>query len=42
MAKKVAKKRKRTFSEKVLMVLGVIIALSMILSLIVSFVPPTF
>lgn len=40
MAKKSVRKRKRSFSEKVLMVLGIVIALSMVLSLIVSFVPP--
>jgi len=39
MAKKSSRKRRRTFSEKVLMVLGVIIALSMILSLVINFVP---
>lgn len=42
MTKKVARKRRRTFSEKVLMVLGVVIALSMVLSLIISFVPNSF
>ncbi len=33
------RRRKRTFSEKVILVLGVIIAISMILSLVVSFAP---
>ena len=32
-------KRKRTFSEKAFMVVGIIIALSMILGLIVNFIP---
>lgn len=40
MAKKNLKKRHRTTSEKVFVVLGVIIALSMLLSLVVSFAPP--
>ncbi len=39
MAKKAARRRRRTFSEKVLMVLGILIALSMILSLVINFVP---
>lgn len=39
MAKKQHRKRKRTFSEKVILVLGVVIALSMLLSLLVNFVP---
>jgi len=39
MAKKSSRRRRRTFSEKVLMVLGIIIALSMILSLVINFVP---
>jgi cell division protein FtsL len=41
MTKKKAYKRKRSFSEKVLMVMGIIIALSMVLSLIV-FIPQGF
>ncbi|MFQ5398026.1 MAG: hypothetical protein ACE5E7_00345 [Anaerolineae bacterium] len=36
MAKK-KRRRRRTFSEKAIMALGLIIALSMILSLVVSF-----
>jgi cell division protein FtsL len=32
-------KRRRSFSEKVFVVLGIIIALSMIVSLIVNFIP---
>ena len=32
-------KRKKTFSEKVFVVLGIIIALSMLVSLIVNFIP---
>ncbi len=39
MAKKQIRRRKRTFSEKVIVVLGVIIAISMLLSLVVNFVP---
>jgi hypothetical protein len=39
MAKKGAYKRKRSFSEKVLMVLGIVIALSMVLSLFITFIP---
>ncbi len=39
MAKKSSRRRRRTFSEKVLMVLGIIIALSMIMSLVINFVP---
>lgn len=39
MTKKAVKRRKRTFSEKVLMVLGIVIAISMVLSLIVTFIP---
>ncbi len=42
MTKKKTYKRKRSTSEKVLMVLGVIIALSMVLSLVVSFLPQSF
>ncbi|MCP4425134.1 MAG: hypothetical protein GY803_11620 [Chloroflexi bacterium] len=32
-------KRRKTFSEKVFVVLGILIALSMIVSLIVNFIP---
>jgi hypothetical protein len=39
MAKRSTRRRRRTFSEKVIIVLGIIIALSMILSLVVSFAP---
>jgi hypothetical protein len=41
MAKRRAK-RNRTFSEKVMIVLSVLIALSMILALFASFAPQTF
>jgi hypothetical protein len=40
MAKK--RKRQRTFSEKVMIVLSVLIAISMILALFVSFAPQAF
>jgi hypothetical protein len=39
MTKKGVKKRKRSFSEKVFLVLGIMIAISMILSLFVTFIP---
>lgn len=39
MAKKV-KRRKRSFSEKVIIVLGILIAISMVLSLFASFITP--
>ncbi len=32
-------KRRKTFSEKVIIVLGIVIALSMVVSLIVNFIP---
>jgi hypothetical protein len=35
-------KRRRTMSEKIFMVLGIIIALSMVLALVVSFAPQGF
>lgn len=35
-------KRRKTFSERVFVVLGIIIALSMIVSLIVNFIPHAF
>ncbi len=38
-APKFQPKKRKTFSEKVFVVLGVIIALSMIVSLIVNFIP---
>ena len=40
MAKKKNRRRKRTFAEKVIMVLGVLIAISMVLSLFASFLSP--
>ena len=40
MAKKKNRRRKRTFSEKVIMVLGILIAISMVLSLFASFLSP--
>ena len=42
MAKRVKGRRQRTTSEKVMIVLSVIIALSMILALFVSFAPQAF
>lgn len=39
MTKKGVRKRKRSFSEKVLMVLGIVIAISMVLSLLITFIP---
>ncbi len=39
MTKKSVRKRKRSFSEKVLMVLGIVIAISMVLSLLITFIP---
>ena len=35
-------KRRRTFSEKVFMILGIIIALSMVIALFASFAPQGF
>jgi hypothetical protein len=35
-------KRRRTMSEKIFVVLGIIIALSMVLALVVSFAPQGF
>lgn len=43
MAKKKNRRRKRTFAEKVIIVLGILIAISMVLSLFASFIaPPAF
>ncbi len=42
MAKSNARKRKRTTSEKVMLVLSILIAISMILALFVSFGANTF
>jgi predicted nucleic acid-binding Zn ribbon protein len=42
MAKSKVRKRKRTTSEKVMLVLSVLIAISMILALFVSFGASTF
>jgi|GEM_PF-2176202 hypothetical protein len=42
MAKRVKGRRKRTTSEKVFLILSVLIALSMILALFVSFAPQAF
>jgi hypothetical protein len=42
MARRVKGRRKRTTSEKVMIVLSVLIALSMILALFASFAPQTF
>lgn len=39
MGKRRKQRRKRTLSEKVFIVLGIIIALSMVLSLVVGFAP---
>ena len=42
MGKRKKRRRQRTFSEKVMIVLSVLIALSMILALLVSFTPQAF
>jgi len=42
MAKKKNRKRKRSFSEKVIIVLGILIAVSMVLSTVASVLGPTF
>lgn len=42
MAKKKNRKRRRSFSEKVIIVLGILIAVSMVLSTVASVLGPTF